>query len=114
AEAQLQLTPGSLTWQESGQPVETEFGGADGSLRLGAEGARADLQLRLSGNDQIALQARLPEYQPGVAPSAQPLQGTLQGEVRDFSLLDALTSALDEPSGVLRLDAILDGTLAAP
>ncbi|MFA7387097.1 MAG: translocation/assembly module TamB domain-containing protein [Thiohalobacteraceae bacterium] len=114
AEAQLQLTPGSLTWQESGQPVETGFGGADGSLRLDAEGARAELQLRLSGNDQLALQAWLPEYRPGVAPSAQPLRGSLQGEVRDFSLLDALMAALDEPSGVLRLDATLDGTLAAP
>jgi translocation and assembly module TamB len=114
AEAQLQLTSGTVTWLESGQPVETEFGGADVRLHLDASGARADAQLRLSGEDRVQFQARLPDYQPGVAPSAQPLRGELQGEVRDFSLLDALVGALDEPTGVLRLDAALDGTLAAP
>ena len=113
-EAQLQLTPGTLTWQETGQHVVTDFGGADAALHLDASGARATAQLRLSGADHIQLEARLPEYQPGVSASAQPLRGELQGEVRDFSLLDALVSAIDEPAGVLRLDAALDGTLAAP
>ncbi len=114
AEAQFQVSPGTLTWNDVGHAAQTEFGGANGELHLDAKGLRSTLQLRLSGTDQLSLQANLPGYQPGVTPETQRLNGQLRGEVRDFELLNAMLEAVDDLSGVVRLDAELAGTLADP
>lgn len=114
AEAQLQVSPGTLTWNNSGHASQTDFGGAKGEMHLDAKGLRSAMQLRLTGTDQLSLQANLPGYQPGVAPEKQRLEGQLRGEVRDFELLNAMLDAVDGVSGVVRLDAALAGTLAAP
>jgi len=114
AEAQLQLSPGTLTWNDAERAAETAFGGAKGELHLDAKGLRATMQLRLSGADQLSLQAELPGYQPGVAPASQRLQGQLRGEIRDFELLNAMLESVEGMSGVVQLDAALTGTLADP
>lgn len=112
--ATLRMSPGSVHWNAAGQPAETTFGGADAALQLDTDGLRGTAQLRLSGSDQLNLQARLPGYRPGVQPDAQRLDGTLRGEIRDFALVNALVENVDDLSGKLSLDTTLAGTLGDP
>lgn len=114
ATARLRLSPGALDWTEAGQARRTAFGGGDAALELDAAGARAQAELRLSGSDRLGLEASLPGYQPGVAPSEQRLAGRLQGTIQDLALLDGLLDAVDQLAGTVHLDAALGGTLAAP
>lgn len=114
ATAQVRLTPGTLNWNDAGRDIQTPLGGGDGDLNLDGEGLRGQLQLRLSGADQISLQAQLPGYRLDKPPATQTLNGQLRGAVRDFAVVNALSQAVDNLSGVLRLDGKLAGTLSAP
>ncbi|MFP5507489.1 MAG: translocation/assembly module TamB domain-containing protein [Gammaproteobacteria bacterium] len=114
ATARLRLSPGALDWTESGQARRTGFDGGDATLALDAAGARAQAELRLNGSDRLGLEASLPGYRPGVAPSEQRLAGRLDGTVQDLALLDGLLDAVDQLAGTVQLEAALGGTLAAP
>lgn len=114
AAAQLQLSPGSVRWTDAGQTVATPFGGADVDFKLDASGLRSSAQLRLSGADQLSLNASVPGYDVSAAVPAQALQGQLRGSVNDFSLVNALVKDIDALSGALTLDADLAGTLSNP
>lgn len=114
ARAELRLAPGTVSWPQGAQRRRTAFDGGNMRLRLDADGARAEAQLRLSGADRLDLEAAAPGYGPGVPPAQQSLSGRIYGEVRDLSLLNAMLESIDELSALLRLDAALTGTLAAP
>lgn len=114
AQAAVRLAPGTVSWPQGAQRQRTAFDGGDVQLRMDADGARADAQLRLSGADRLTLEAAAPAWRPGVPLAQQPLSGRIYGEVRDVALLDAMVESIDELSAVLRLDAALTGTLAAP
>ena len=114
AQAEIRLAPGTVSWPQGTQRQRTAFEGGHAQLRVDADGARADAQLRLSGADQLGLEAAAPGWHPGVPPAQQPLSGRVYGEVRDVSLFNAMLESIDELSAVLRLDAALTGTLAAP
>lgn len=114
ADARIQLSAGTLSWQQGDQRRHTAFGGATAHVRLDERGVRAELETRMSGADQVAMRIVAPGYAPGKAAAQQPLQGRLRGQVRDFSLANGLVESIDELSGVLRLDALLAGTLAEP
>lgn len=114
ADARVQLSAGTLSWQQGDQRQQTAFGGATAHLRLDKSGGRAELRADMSGTDQVSMQIAAPGYALGKAAAQQPLEGRLRGEVRDFSLANGLVESIDELSGVLRLDTVLAGTLAAP
>ena len=114
AQAEVRLAPGTVSWPQGAQRQRTAFDGGNAQVRLDADGARADARLRLSGADRLSVEAAAPGWRPGVPLAQQPLSGRVYGEVRDVSLLDAVLESIDELSVVLRLDAALTGTLAAP
>ncbi|HEY9198372.1 MAG TPA: translocation/assembly module TamB domain-containing protein, partial [Gammaproteobacteria bacterium] len=114
ADAQIQLSAGTLSWQQGDQRQQAAFGGATAQVRLDEHGGRAELRADMSGTDQLSMQIAAPGYALGKAAAQQPLEGRMRGEVRDFSLANGLVESIDELSGVLRLDTVLTGTLAAP
>lgn len=114
ATAAARLSAGELSWPEAAGRQVTAFGGADIDARLDAQGAQARAALRLSGTDQVALNAALPGYRPGTDLAAQPLEGRIDGEIRDLSLADGLLEDIDQLAGAIRIDAGLGGTPLAP
>ncbi|MFA7594205.1 MAG: translocation/assembly module TamB domain-containing protein [Thiohalobacteraceae bacterium] len=108
------LSAGTLHWLAATGREDTAFGGADLDARLTAQGAQARAVVRLSGADQVVLDAALPGYRPGADLAAQPLEGRLTGAIRDLSLADGLLENIDQLSGVIAIDARLGGTPADP
>lgn len=114
ADARIQLSAGTLSWQQGDQRQQAKFGGATAQVRLDERGGHAELRADMSGTDQLSMHVAAPGYALGKAAAQQPLEGRLRGAVRDFSLANGLVESIDELSGVLRLDTVLTGTLAAP
>lgn len=114
ATARVELTPGTVSWDEQVWRQQTVFGGGDMQLNLGASGLHGEMQMRLSGTDRLSARMALPGYTFGADPAQQRLDASLQGEMRDLTLLSGLVEEVDNVSGRLSLDAVLAGTLAAP
>jgi translocation and assembly module TamB len=114
AQLDAHIGGGTVNWVGDTGRESTAFGGVEADARLTNAGLSATAALRLTGDDQLQLSARLPGYRPGMAADRAPLSGQLRGEVRDLTLVEGLLGNVDQLEGVLRAAVDLDGTLAVP
>gem|GEM_PF-1451100 len=128
----------NLTWRQATRQllgsidVALEPGRADltpvpdKSLRLDYRSAKLELQMQesqiearaelaLDNGDSLQANARLPGASlTGLDFTAQPLEGTLQGRIRDLGVAKILTDKIERLSGLLELDLAVSGDTANP
>jgi translocation and assembly module TamB len=112
ADARLAVGPGALRFGPAGEgQPQRAFDQLVADLTLDAHEARADFALRLADGDSVRGYLHVPQDVPA---EEQTLTGHATGELHDRGLLGLLLDDVTDSDGVLRLELVPGGTVAAP
>jgi translocation and assembly module TamB len=112
ADLRLLAGPGALRFGPPGQgQPEREFDALIADLELDPRRLETRFALSLADGDSIVGHLHLPQDVPA---DEQTITGRITGELHDRGLVGLLLDDLADTDGVLRLDLVPGGTLAAP
>ncbi|RRQ20679.1 hypothetical protein D6C00_00900 [Thiohalobacter thiocyanaticus] len=114
SEGEIRIPAGTVAWGEGEGQQRLPRGEGEVDWRLDATGLQARARFGLLEQDRLTAQLELPGFVPGVAPETQPIEGGLQGDIRQLEVIELFVPAITGVEGLLQLDTRIRGSLAAP
>lgn len=115
ANGQLKAAPGSVVYKVMGVDEKWDFEQAVVMLSIKDHLLRVQTGLSLPSGDHASVTLRLPEFDLGQwDPARQRIEGEIEGEISDISLIEAMVDEIQGAKGRLRLKMTVGGTWAAP
>ncbi|WP_316367607.1 translocation/assembly module TamB domain-containing protein [Candidatus Thiodiazotropha sp. CDECU1] len=114
-DAELTIPRGGLDFPLGAAQEQVDFSGSQATASIDREGMRADMALPLQQLGGFNLTLGLPKIDlADLNLDEQILHGTIQGGIKDLSMLTALSPQLQNSQGELAVDMTLGGYLRAP
>jgi translocation and assembly module TamB len=113
------LSEGRITlFEADGKTEQRVLPLPEATLRLTTSGdgiLGGEAKVALNERDHLAASLRFPLHQGWLRPAAeQPLQGRLELQLQDLTLVELLQPEIREPQGVLQIALSVEGTLLRP